>query len=112
MPSTITGFWGSVTFYCKLHPEQPMQLMSGVHGAYYGCHKELGNCKNRITLNEAEKCLQRLMNVITEASEKGDMINITNYKFTIKGIEYKVLSHDTDNDRVEISVYNKKLLLG
>lgn len=113
MKSTITGFWRSVTFYCKHHPESPMVLQEGVKGAYYACPYEMREpepCHNYITLKQAEQCLQKLMNTMTEAIKKGDMGNLTHYKFTLKGIKYYVMKHDPDDDSMSIMVDNTAIL--
>lgn len=115
MGSTITGFWKSVTFYCKFHHDQPMELKQGGYSAYYGCVKEFEEtepCHNRLNLIDAEKALQYIMDVITKATANGDLINMTNYKFVKNGVEYKVVYHDPLNDKISVMIDNKKILKG
>lgn len=115
MGYTITGFWRSITFYCKHHPDVPMELKQGAYSAYYGCTKEYDEkepCHNRLNLIDAEKALQKIMDVITQATKQGDLINMTNYKFVKNGIIYQVVYHDPLNDKISIMVENKKILMG
>lgn len=115
MGSTITGFWGSVTFYCKHHTEKPMELKQGMHSAYYGCRKEYDEeepCHNRLNLIDAGKALQKIMDKINETSMSGDLMDMTNYQITLNGVIYKIVYHDPMNDKISIMVENRKILRG
>lgn len=113
MGTTITGFWGSITFCCKNHPNEKMELKQGPYSAYYGCKHELDDnepCHNRLNLIDAEKALQKIMDEINTASMSGDLINMTNYQLNLNGIKYKVIYHNPMNDKMSILVDNKKIL--
>lgn len=115
MGSLITGFWKSATFYCKHHPDTPMVLKQGGYSPYYGCVHEFDDqnpCHNRLNLIDAEKALQKLMDVITKATFGSDLINMKNYKFVKNGIEYKVVYHDPMNDTISIMIDNRKIMRG
>ncbi|ADU23773.1 hypothetical protein [Ruminococcus albus] len=115
MASMITGFWKTVTFYCKNHPEQPMELKQGAYSAYYGCSHEFDEnnpCHNRLNLIDAEKALQKIMDNLTGANLMGDMPDLTNYKMSKNGVEYKVIKHDTFSDSISIMVDNQKIMMG
>lgn len=113
MAVTITGFWATATFFCKFHPDVPMELKQGPYSAYYGCVNEYDEdhpCHNRLNLIDAEKALSKLMDILSTSSIVGDMPDLTNYKFTMNGIEFKVLSHDPMNDSISLIVENKKIM--
>ena len=115
MAYTITGFWKSATFYCKHHPDVPMELKQGAYSAYYGCvneYDEAEPCHNRLNLLDAERALQKLMDVLTKSVQQGDMINLTNYRFVKNGIIFQVKEHDPMSDKISVMVDNKKILSG
>ena len=115
MASLITGFWKTVNFYCKNHPEHPMVLRQGAYSAYYGCEHEFDDkepCHNRLNVIDAEKALQKLMDNITGAALMDDMPDLTNYKFSKNGIDYKVINHDTYSDSISLLVDNQKIMMG
>ena len=75
-----------------------MRLQNGPKSVFYACpeydkkyHGEKG-CPNRVSTEIVEQILDILGEKIEEAEQKGEEINLTNYRFTHKMVECVVLS--------------------
>lgn len=71
-------------------------------------HGEKG-CPNRVSTEIVEQILDILGEKIEEAEQKGEEINLTNYRFTHKMVECVVLSHSPFS--LKISLKNKRAFL-
>lgn len=65
-------------------------------------------CFNRLSLYEYEKMLNHLSSEIAEAEFDGTVLNLTNYKFKLRGVEYTVIKHDGRN--LVVKYINKKAI--
>jgi len=118
MDSMIKGFWQATTLVCGNHAdgdkEIVMALQQGSLSVFYACpmyHAENRAeddcmCANRISLKEFEGMLNHLFTVLERADENSTVLNLTNYTWKKRGIEFKVLEYTPQN--VKVSVLNIK----
>lgn len=101
----ITGSWNKTTLICGNHPEgeeHQMIIQQGPHSPFYACPKyNIENlkpneiqCYNRINLNDYEKMLNHIANILVEGEINGEEICLTNHTWKYRGKEFKVLNHD------------------
>ena len=108
----IEGSWKNIVPVCGNHGGEriPMVINNGPHSLFYSCPKyhpenrEKGEraCNNRINLIEYEKMVSHVMEIIAEEACKNNDIDLTNYKWTSKGIHYKVLEHKDGELVIEV----------
>jgi len=116
----ITGSWENVHLYCGAHQDElvEMQLKEGPHSLFYACPKYYPDnrkegehaCYNRLNLVDCEKMLSTIADMIIEADSKGEIVDLTNYSWTKKGITYKILHYSPS--RLDVSVFNKPSMQG
>ena len=108
---TIENSWQNIIPICGNHEKRiPMVINNGPHSMFYSCPKyypenrtkEERACNNRINLIEYRKMIDKLMGMIAEAEVNGETIDLTNFKWSSKGTEYKVLEHSGDKLYVQI----------
>ena len=108
----IRNLWSITKICCGCHEEPiAMRLQNGPKSVFYACpeydkkyHGEKG-CPNRVSTEIVEQILDILGEKIEEAEQKGEEINLTNYRFTHK----MVLSHSPFS--LKISLKNKRAFL-
>ena len=107
----LESFWQNVTPVCGCHNERvEMTIQQGPLSLFYACPKyhpenrEPGEraCNNRINLVDYQKMIEKLMNEIAEADFEMRSVDLTNFSWKSKGIEFKVLEHEGDKAVVEI----------
>ena len=108
---TIENSWKNIVPICGNHKERvEMVINNGPHSMFYSCPKyypenrtkEERACNNRINLIEYQKMVDKLMGMIAEAEVNGETVDLTNFSWSSKGTEYKVLEHDGDKLYVQI----------
>lgn len=109
---TIDSAWGNVIPICGNHPGEcvEMQVNQGPHSMFYSCPryypqnrgKDERACNNRINLIEYQKMVDKLMGFVAEAEVSGGSADLTNYSWTSKGTDFKVIEHKGDKIKVEI----------
>lgn len=118
--SMIRGFWQTTTLVCGNHPgrkEVVMTLQQGPKNLFYACPKyhpenrseDENPCANRISLKEFERMLDKIFDVLEKADENGVVMNLANYTWTYRGVDFKVLSHTTKD--MKVSALNRRALL-
>jgi len=116
----ITGFWQETTLVCGGHPnveEVVMTLQQVGKSLYYTCPKHTPEnciegespCANRISLKEFEGMLNEIFATLEAADAASTVLNLTNYRWKKRGLEFKVLSHTSRN--VKVSVVNRRVLI-
>lgn len=109
----MKNLWSFTKFYCGNHAEPiPMIFKQGPKSIFYSCpeyakrYQGEKGCPNRISIEDAEK----ILDVISERKEKDQganiLSNLTNYHFTVKGIECRVIRDDYGC--LSIAVKNKR----
>lgn len=98
----VSGVWRKTTFYCGNEHEEltEMPLIQKGRVLYYGCPC----CKNILSVNDAEKVINYLSDLLYEADLNCEKLNLTNHKWKRKTTTYKILEH---NDFVKVMVLNK-----
>ncbi|MDR0286478.1 MAG: hypothetical protein LBI03_02040 [Clostridiales bacterium] len=116
--SMIKGFWQTTTLVCANHSgteEVIMELQQGPKTLFYACPKcnpenrSEGECacNNRITLKEFEGMLNQIFTVLEKADENSTVLNLTNYTWKKRMLEFKVLEHTAKE--MKIQVLNRKV---
>lgn len=96
--NTILNFCENMTIYCLNHDEPlPMQIISNtefIKTPFYACQnyrpqdRSIPPCSNRLNLDDYLGIAEKFM----EAVSNGDfMTNFTNYEFSYKGHQQKIL---------------------
>ena len=93
-----------------------LQLKEGPLSLFYACPKyykdnrkiDEKKCDNRLSLEEYNKAIEHVVNLLSEAENEGSLLNLTNYKWKKNGIEYKVIKH-TDTE-IKITILNKRYI--
>jgi len=120
MNSMIKGFWQTTTLVCaNQHGDQEvvMTIQQGPKNMFYACpkyHPENRSegecsCANRISIKEYETMLSKIFTVLEKADESNTVLNLANFAWKNRGIEFKVILHT--NTDMKISVLNPKALL-
>jgi len=120
MESMIRGFWQTTALVCANHNdgnEVVMLLKQGPKNLFYACPKyEPENrsgdecaCVNRISLKEFEGMLNKIFSVLEKADENGTVLNLTNFSWKSRMLEFKVLAHT--NTEMKVQVLNRKVLM-
>ena len=98
MIKLIRNLWSITKICCGCHEEPiAMRLQNGPKSVFYACPEIV------------EQILDILGEKIEEAEQKGEEINLTNYRFTHKMVECVVLSHSPFS--LKISLKNKRAFL-
>ena len=119
MESMIRGFWQTTTLVCANHTggeEVVMTLQQGPKNLFYACPKyhpenrsgDDVTCTNRISLKEFESMLDHIFGVLEKADEDNIVINLTNYAWKKRMLEFKVLAHSTAE--MKIQALNRRVL--
>ena len=114
----IANIWKEIEVFCENRHEEPvkMEIQDGPHSPFYACPKyhpenrteEERACSNRINLVDYENMINYISDEITENVKNGCEANLTNYKWTKKGIEFHIFSHAPNEIKVLVS--NKKAI--
>jgi len=118
MKSMIKGFWQTTTLVCANHPvgnEVVMTIQQGPKNLFYACPKYHPEnradgecaCANRISLTEFEGMLGKIFTVLEKSDEAGIVLNLTNYSWKSRMLEFKVLSHTYTE--MKVKVLNRKV---
>lgn len=113
-----TDSWNTITLLCGNHSDDyshEMQLKEGPHSLFYSCPEyksiygkehEGRSCNNRLTLVDFE----RMLNFLNKKSFApfGQEVNLTGYRWTEKGVTYKVLEHK--GGKYKVLMLNKKAI--
>lgn len=108
----IAEAWKYIKPKCGCHGENKidMVIQEGPASLFYACPKyhpenrEPGEraCNNRLNLIEYQKMVEKLTGMIAEADCEGGTVDLTNFHWSAKGVEYNVLEHKGDHITVEI----------
>ena len=114
----IVNSWQNVhLFCCKNHKEpQEMELLNTPKAIFYACPKyfeknrEDGEpaCINPVYLNDVEKAVKKINDMVGAAAMADNELNLENVKFTIDNVDYTVLKDD--NGVLDIAVENRKVV--
>ncbi len=117
---TSDADWQKICPVCGNHKGEHIEMIinEGPHSMFYSCPKYYPEnrtederaCANRINLIEYQKMVEKLNDMIADAACNGGKIDLTNYTWTEKGIQYKVVSHNTKTDTLTVEILNKKAL--
>lgn len=106
--------WNNIMLFCGNHGEDhsiQMQLVQGPHSLFYACpcyrDKRPGKaCNNRLNLIDYDKMLS-FLNEKSEGNGFED-VNLTGYRFKMKGISFEVLEHD--GEKFKVLMLNRKAI--
>lgn len=115
----ILNSWNDVKLVCIHNHDVPveMEIKKGPSSLFYACPKyDMGKlkkgetrCNNRLNLVDCTSMLTHLHSLIVSAELDDEMINLKNVEWkTIKGIVFKVLSHEGDS--IVVGVENKRAI--
>lgn len=117
MPYMITGSWCDIKLMCVNH-EKPveMTLQQDPHSLFYACPKyfeenrEEGEhkCANRLNLIEFNRMLDYINTQLCEEAAENNAICLTNHSWKQRGIEFKILSHNSSG--IVVGCLNRKAL--
>ncbi len=119
----IKGLWENVTLYCNHRHETPVEMVveQGPKTVFYACPKyheynrEEGEkaCANFLYLNEYEKMLTKISSLFEEADKEGEILNLTNYKWTENGVDFEIFEHKKINgkDKIKVKMVNRKTFI-
>ena len=113
--ASILGSWGMTTVYCgnPSHGELlPLELREERKQFIYACpHYEDKNCpcRNMININDFQKMLGHISDIIVESSMSGCEVNMTNFSWKDRNrIRFKILEHSPG--KMEVTAYNENML--
>ena len=99
-----------IKVYCgNDHDElQELQLGDGIYQMFFACpryHIENRDpneraCNNRISIDDYENMVTYISKLIEDAEMNGQVINLKNYKWTKKNIEFKIIEHTKNSIKV------------
>ena len=111
----IKNIWAITKVYCGNHDEPiEMQFKSGPQSVFYACpeydNKYKGGkaCPNRVSYSQVDDLLKKISDIIETHAMEGSDIDLTNYQFTHKMLQCRVLEHKPTS--LKISVINRKAL--
>ena len=113
----ITKIWNNIELYCGNH-EVPvkMTIKDGGLSLFYACPKyypenrdehELA-CVNRINFVDFEKFVNHISSLLEEAENNNSSLNLTNYKWIYKSIEFNIIYHD--EELIKVVMINKRAI--
>lgn len=93
--------------------DQKLEIQNGMYQIFYACPKyhienrnpEERACNNRISVDDYENMITEISRLLEDAETSGQKINLKNYKWTKKNIEFIVKEHT--NDKIKIYMRNK-----
>ena len=108
----IEGAWKNITPVCGNHQGRrvEMAIVQGPHSLFYACpeyypqNRETGACacNNRLNLVDFEKMVSHVSEIIADEAKNGNEIDLTNYHWSRKGTDYRVIEHNGDSMKIEI----------
>lgn len=111
----IKNIWNMIEVYCGNNhkEEQKMEIQNGMYQMFYACPKyhienrnpEERACNNRISMDDYEYMVSTISKLLEEAEMNNSSINLKNYKWTKKNIEYVITEHT--NDKIKVYMRNK-----
>lgn len=111
MKGLIKGFWETVTLICGNHSDEEVEMVlkNGPSSLFYACprydadKRETGEapCFNRISLKEFEGMLDELFELLA-GDNMVTVLNLTNYTWRKKGVEYRVLLHTEKQIKIRV----------
>lgn len=117
MYSVVNG-WNNIRFMCcKNHDEpQVMDEMQTPKAIFYACPKYFPKnrkegepaCVNAIFINDAEKAVNKINDLLGEAAANDNEINLQNVRFTIDNVDYKILKDE--GGKMDVAVENRKVV--
>lgn len=113
----VTDSWKNVTLICDNHKgdlSHDMELHQGREGmsVFYSCpcfSKPEANgrkCNNRLNIVDYEGMLEKMMNEFI--SDDGGETNLEGFKWSKKGVDFKVISHK--DNKFGVAVKNRKAI--
>lgn len=111
---SMNNGWNRIIPVCGNHSEEECIEMTvnekGQFSLFYSCPKyypenrEVGEkaCNNRINLIDYEIMVNTLMEKIAKAKLEGNVLDLTNFKWSRKGTDFRVIKHENDKIWVEI----------
>ncbi len=118
MKYSIVNSWENIHFVCchRHSKPQPMSILESAKAVFYACPKYFPDnrtegepaCNNAIFLNDAEKAVSAINDRLGRAAANDEEINLTNYRFSIDNVDYKVLK-DVDG-QMDVEVLNRKVV--
>lgn len=112
--STILGSWGMTTVYCGNHEGdlKPFELREERKQMIYACPDYDDPdcpCHNMLNVNDFQRMLDHLSNIIVESAMSDCNVNMTNYSWKDRnGIKFKILEHKPGS--LKISVVNTRAI--
>ena len=106
----VLDIWKKITVFCGNHEneEAPQLEPSDVNGrglVYYTCPL----CKNRIGMPDYEKMVNYIDKKLTSNQSNFIVEDLTDHRWKVsKGIQYKILRHDTFGGDIKVSMYDSK----
>ena len=114
----IVNNWQNIRFVCCRNHKTPqeMKLLSSPKAIFYACPKYFPDnrdkdepaCVNSIFMNDAEKAVKKINDMLGSAAMEDNELNLENVKFTIDNVDYHVIKDD--NGKLDISVNNRKVV--
>lgn len=111
----VKNIWKMIKVYCGNNHDELLELQveNGMYQLFYACPRyHIENrapgeraCNNRISIDDYENMISTVSNLIEEAEMNNQTINLTNYKWTKKNIEFKIFEHTKDS--IKIFMKNK-----
>ena len=101
----VNGVWAEVSLYCGNHNEPiEMTIQKGPFSLFYACPKYFSEnraegehiCANRLNLVDFEKMLDHINEILCTEAMDNNNVNLKNHSWKYKGIEIKILVHNTD----------------
>ena len=98
----IKNLWGMMNVFCENGHEKTLMETGYRKGIMvYKCPI----CDNYITLNDFEKAVNKISEILYEAELNDEMICLDNHKWTRKGIQFFISNHT--NKKIDITINNK-----
>lgn len=112
----ITNLWNNIELYCCHRHDEPikMEVQQGPKTIFYACPKyhednrddEEKACRNFLYLNEYEKMLNKISDLLYKAEMNNVKDNLEHYKWSENGVDFEIFSHV--GDKIKIKMVNRK----
>ena len=115
----VKNLWKKIHLYCGNHKDDcsiEMKIHDGkdAGNAFYSCPKyypdnrEPGEkaCVNHISVNDFEKMLNHIMEILVKGAKDNEEIDLTGYKWKDRYIDYHVLKYS--DECINILCLNKR----
>ena len=99
----ITNLWGKLDLHCGNGHEEKMELREKRQGMFYECPC----CKNSFSIKDIEKLFDKIEDVINEADENDELLDIKNLEIKIGQCKYKIIEND---EQMKVVGVNKKAI--